>query len=264
MSEAAKTPLLRLEGFEGPMDLLLALAKARKVDLTPMSMISLADQFIASLTQAIDERTHSLSQLSEWLLMAAWLTYLRALLFAKPDDTAEVEKEAKPLADALRNRAFVEAASRWLSERPRLGRDVFPRGQSTDPEDSGTVYADTQALFEACLAVFDLDMRKRGQDDGPLYVVKPFEGWPIEIARQTLLQRLTALRDMAAPEPASLWSIIPASACGEKDASDRDLRVRAAVASAFVAGLDLSKEGVVTLHQDSDAELFFRPAQRID
>src|ERR1700741_5201090 len=118
-----------VEGFEGPLDLLLALARQQKVDLAKISILALADQYLAFIEQA---RRLRLELAADYLVMAAWLAYLKSRLLLP--DTHEAEgQSAEDLANALALRLRRLEAIRGLAEklftRPQLDRDVFGRGE---------------------------------------------------------------------------------------------------------------------------------------
>lgn len=122
--------LVDVEGFEGPLDLLLTLARQQKVDLARISILALADQYLAFIEAA---RQLRLELAADYLVMAAWLAYLksRLLLPEVPSEGPSAEEMATALAWRLKRlEAFRELAKR-LMEHPQLGRDVFARG---DPE----------------------------------------------------------------------------------------------------------------------------------
>jgi predicted transcriptional regulator len=127
------TPRLELDGFSGPLDLLLTLARAREVDLAQLSVVDLVDQLASALKQA----DIPLSQKADWVVMASWLLLLRSRL-ALPAD-ALAREDAADNAEALRGQLIelraAQALAHWLDRRPQLGRDVFVRGQ---PELLGT------------------------------------------------------------------------------------------------------------------------------
>src|SRR6266566_7008159 len=123
--------IVNLEGFEGPLDLLLTLARDQKVDLRRISMVALVDQYLAHVAQA---RRLRLELAADYLVMAAWLAYLKSRLLL-PEANAPEGQSAEDMAVALalrlkRLEAIREAGGR-LFERPQHGRDVFGRG---DPE----------------------------------------------------------------------------------------------------------------------------------
>src|ERR1700761_2700265 len=129
--------VLRLEGFEGPMDLLLNLARAQKVDLAKISILSLVDQYLAVIA---DARKYSLELTADWLLMAAWLTWLksRLLLPAPSDDLEDAEAVAAALAERLAELSAMRKLAAWLGRRPILGDDVYARGMPENHEEFDT------------------------------------------------------------------------------------------------------------------------------
>jgi segregation and condensation protein A len=122
-----------LEGYEGPLDVLLALARAQKVDLLKLSVTRLVDQYLAFLREA---RRRRFAVAADYLVMAAWLAYLKSrLLLPKPapiaDGELSPEETAGRLAFRLAKLDAMRRSAEALESRPILGRDVFPRG---DPE----------------------------------------------------------------------------------------------------------------------------------
>jgi segregation and condensation protein A len=129
------TLIVDVEGFEGPLDLLLTLARQQKVDLARISILALADQYLAFVEQA---RKMRLELAADYLVMAAWLAYLKSRMLL-PEPVAPEGLSAADMAKALALRlkrldAIREAGAR-LFERPLLGRDVFERGD-TEPSAS--------------------------------------------------------------------------------------------------------------------------------
>ena len=129
--EAAQTtaPYLALDGFSGPLDRLLALARAHAVDLASLSLTDLVAQLAAALRDAAP--TTPLGQKADWVVMAAGLLQLRSLLLLPAD--APARQQAEAAADQLRDRLValraMQALAGWLERRPQLGRDVFARGR---------------------------------------------------------------------------------------------------------------------------------------
>src|SRR6201994_810447 len=120
--------VLRLEGFEGPMDLLLDLARAQKVDLAKISILSLVDQYLGVIEGA---RRVRLELAADWLVMAAWLTWLKSRLLVpaiEADDLESGEMAAEALAARLQEMNAIRIVAARLSARPTLGQDVFARG----------------------------------------------------------------------------------------------------------------------------------------
>src|SRR5947208_11651833 len=123
--------LRQLEGFEGPLDLLLDLARAQKVDLAKISILSLVDQYLAVIEGA---RRIRLELAADWLVMAAWLTWLKSRLLLPEGSEAAEEGElaADVLAARLRDLQAIRTCAMWLAAQPQLGHDVFARGAPED------------------------------------------------------------------------------------------------------------------------------------
>jgi len=134
MSDALTDPapagdslLLKLDGFEGPLDLLLDLARSQKVDLAKISILALVEQYLAVIEGA---RKVRLELAADWLVMAAWLTWLKSRLLvpAGSDEADDAEQLAELLTGRLRALELIRAAAAWLGRRPVLGIDVFVLG----------------------------------------------------------------------------------------------------------------------------------------
>src|ERR1700710_1445727 len=120
-----------VEGYEGPLDLLLALARQQKVDLHKISILALADQYLVFIEAA---RKIRLELAADYLVMAAWLAFLKSRLLLPADPTVQgegpsAEDMATALANRLRRLEAIREASNRLMTRPQLMRDIFPRGQ---------------------------------------------------------------------------------------------------------------------------------------
>src|SRR5690242_2548018 len=123
--------IVDVEGFEGPLDLLLMLARQQKVDLAKISILALADQYLGFIEEA---RKLRLELAADYLVMAAWLAYLKSRLLlpeAAPAEGPSAEDMALALANRLRRLEAIREAAGKLMDRPQFGRDVFGRG---DPE----------------------------------------------------------------------------------------------------------------------------------
>ena len=233
-AESDSRPLVvDLDGYEGPLDVLLALARSQKVDVTRLSILCLADQYLAFIAEA---RRLSLDVAGDYLVMAAWLAYLKSRLLL-PDEAADEESSGGELAAHLgwrlkRLEAMREAATR-LMRRDRLGRDVFRRGA---PEGIRSVRrAEWDAsLFELLSAYAGL---KRGEPPPPLRFDRP-ETFSLEAA----LARLTSSLGVAGGWE-RLESFLPPGLVG-------GLSMRSAVASTLAAGLELSRDGKLSLRQE--------------
>lgn len=231
-----------LEGFAGPLDLLLALARDQKVDLARISILALAEQYLDFIQQA---RRLRLEIAADYLVMAAWLAYLKSRLLLPVEEGGE-EPTAAEMAAALqfqlrRLEAMRDAAAR-LFARPRLGMDVFARGA---PEGIRVI---THAKYDASL--FELlsaygSIQRRGKAE-PL-TIEQFELFSMDEALGRLRRVL-----VGAPEWATLMSFLP------EDLRD-GLPRRSAIAATFAASLELVRDGHAQIRQDSRfGPIFFR------
>ncbi len=241
-ASASAAPVLAVDGFEGPLDWLLEMARAHKADLARLSIAVLIDAFAAAMEAALARRDGGPLQLAHWatwLVMAATLTQLRSHLLLPPD--APAAKLALSQAEALREqlvlRTQVGAAADWLERREQLGQDVFARGRPETAASPGRV-GDITELLRACLVV----LRVPGEL-AAAYQPRPPPFWSMADATAhmvRLLPELTGRTDLAA--------FLPVVASG---APDRELRGKAAVASTLLAGLELARDGTVTLDQEA-------------
>ena len=121
-----------LEGFEGPLELLLDLARAHKIDLKKISLLALVDQYVSYLREVLEAK---LAVAAEYLVMAAWLTYLKSQFLLPPPEREDpsVEELAEALAERLRKLEAVRSAVAWLQERPKLHEVRLPRGGDMTP-----------------------------------------------------------------------------------------------------------------------------------
>ncbi len=233
--QASEALIVDVDGFEGPLDLLLMLSRTQKVDLRRISIVQLADQYLAFVAQA---QTVRLELAADYLVMAAWLAYLKSRLLLPPDPTEDgpsAEDLAAHLAFQLvRLEAMREAAARLMA-RDQLGRDVFPRGR---PE---TLTARRSVTYTATL----LDLmrayaRIRTKDEFRPYVMDRDNLYTMEAA----LDRLRGLVGQVA-QWTDLASFLP------DGWSAHPMRRRSATAAHFAAVLELAKRGQVDLRQSA-------------
>ncbi len=225
---------VQLGSFDGPLDLLLELARAQKVDLASISILALVEQFLAVFEGA---RRVRLELAADWLVMAAWLTWLksRLLLPAGTAEALEAEIAAETLAARLAELQTMRAVSAWLGERPQLRQQVFPRGAPEDfiERDTSGIKADLSALIAAYLAA----LRRAGGKQQ--YRPKPPAIWTVQEA----LKRITAMLGVG-PSWADLMQFLPP----ELKLSPQERK--GALASTLIAGLELAKGGAALLRQD--------------
>ena len=230
-------PELHLDGFDGPLDLLLDLAERACIDLGRISINALIDQFVEALART--GKHVPIERRADWLVLATRLLVLRSrLLFAADPEVAEkAEQDAARALARLRELQLVKAASAWLEARPQLGRDVFGRPRrERDPR-----VASYMRLMEACLAALR-DRAGEAAQDEPVYrpPVPDLFRLPEAIAR--LRKLLGEAEDMAALE------VFLPSVPGEARATS--LVARSAIASTFVAALELARMEEASLAQE--------------
>jgi len=221
-----------LKGFEGPLDVLLELARKQKVDVTSLSILDLADQYLAFIAEA---RRLSLELAADYLVMAAWLAYIKSRLLLPDDEIEELSgpELAAQLAFRLQRLKAMREASSKLMSFPKLGIDVFRRG---NPEGVRNIRHSTweSSLFELLSAYATI---KRTTDAQPLRIDR-VETYSLEDA---LLRLSGSLSNSVGWE--RLESFLPA---GIVNSFTR----RSAVASTLVAGLEMSRQGKATLRQE--------------
>jgi segregation and condensation protein A len=222
---------LDLDGWEGPLDLLLALARSQKVDLKAISILALVDQYIAYIDRASDL---SIELAADYLVMAAWLALLKSAMLlpreAQPDP--DPEELALRLHHRLQRLAAMRDAGARLFARDRLDRDVFARGA---PEGLRIVRKNawTASLFDLMQAYGVVQARNRPV----VHMVAHRQVLTLEAA----LDRLSRLIGVAL-DWSDLASFLPGDAHGV-------LR-RSSLASTFVAALELARTGRIDLRQD--------------
>lgn len=220
---------LDLAHWEGPLDLLLALARAQKVDLRQISIGQLVEQYLAVVERAAAER---LEVAADWLVMAAWLAYLKSalLLPRDPEEQPDPDELALRLQWRLERLAAMREAGARLMARDRLGRDVFARGS---PEGLRVVrHARPEATLYDLLAAYG---RVSARTRPALHVVADREVMTLEDA----LARLGAL--LGGAEWRAIEAFLPAAS--------PKLR-RSALASSFLAALELARQGRAELRQE--------------
>jgi segregation and condensation protein A len=226
--------VVTVDGFEGPLDLLLALARNQKVDIAKISVLKLADQYLEFIESA---RGRNLELAADYLVMAAWLAYLKSRLILPQPPSAEGEPTADELATLLRWRlqrlqAMREAAARLMA-RDRLGREVFARG-APEPMKVIKLTTHTDSLYDLLTSYATQRVRKSG---GQTYRPAMAPVLAIEEARARLERMLGRIGN---------WSILSSLLPFEWSGGARR---RSALASTLLACLELARDGKVEIRQ---------------
>ena len=222
---------LSLDGWEGPLDLLLTLARNQKVDLREISILALVEQYLAYLD---DAKAVRLEIAADYLVMAAWLAYLKSCLLLPKDP--EIDPSAEELALRLQLRlqrldAMREAGARLMG-RDRIGRDVFARGA---PE--GLRLVRSSAWRSTPFELFAAFGQVRARTQPVFHIVAQRAVMSLEDA----IERVARLVGTAVE-----WTRIEAFLPASSDSA----YARSALASSFVAALELARQGRLDLQQD--------------
>jgi segregation and condensation protein A len=240
--------MVDVEGFDGPLDLLLTLARQQKVDLAKISILALADQYLAFIEEARKKR---LELAADYLVMAAWLAYLKSRLLLPEQHPAEglsAEEMANALALRLRRLEAIRKFAEQLMNRPQLGRDIFQRGQPEPiaeikhPQWSATLY-DLLSAYAS---------RRQVQSRSIVRVPKRTV-WSLAEAREAL-ERLVGQSMDWSPIDQYLVAYLadPAMAA-------------TVLASSFAAALEMIREGRLEAHQQGAfSPLYLRKKQNAD
>tara|TARA_R110002110_G_scaffold78760_9_gene206341 strand:+ start:324 stop:1172 length:849 start_codon:yes stop_codon:yes gene_type:complete len=248
-AETEPSLVIDVEGFEGPLDLLLALARSQKVDLSGISILALADQYLSFIQEA---RRMRLELAADYLVMAAWLAYLKSRLLLPDIRDGEDEQTGEELAAALafrlrRLEAMRDAAARLMA-RPRLGQDVFARG---DPEPVVTIRHSTYIANLYDLLTAYASQRQRNSVTS--VQVRKRTVWSLQEARGLLVRVLGQVTD---------WTPIDNFLVQYFSSPDERATV---IASSFTASLEMVREGIVELRQTGPfAPLFIRGVSKQD
>lgn len=223
-----------VDGFEGPLDLLLTLARNQKVDIAKISILKLADQYLEFIESA---KTMNLELAADYLVMAAWLAFLKSRLILPQAPSADGEPTADEMASRLRWRLqrleVMRTAAARLMAGDRLDRDVFGRGA---PEPINVIklrtYKDT--LYDLLTAYATQRVKSL---TGKSYVPVHAPVLPIEEARERLERMLGRISDWS-----GLERLLPLDWSG-------GARRRSALASTLLACLELARDGKVEIRQ---------------
>jgi len=237
--------LLNLDGYEGPIDLLLTLARDQKVDLVKISILALAQQYIAFIERA---KHLKLEVAADYLVMAAWLAYLKSkiLLPTAEDDDEEQELSGEALAEALayqlKRLESMQKAAEMLFALPQTGRDVFTR-QNTDK--SNDLSIDTTIKWQAdlydVLAAYGAIARRQEYTN---YTPKT---WTLMSTDEAYDRLSTMLGKLPRRQNQSVWAVLDSFM--PDDLTDA-LLSRSSKASLFTATLEMAKQGEIDIRQD--------------
>lgn len=235
MPAAGEAFLVDIEGFEGPLDLLLALARTQKVDLAKISILALVEQYLGFIAEA---QHLKLEIAADYLVMAAWLAFLKSRLLLPKDkedpDTTSAEEMAQRLSFRLMRLNAMRDQAATLLTRHRLERDVFARGRperiqvTRDTTYTATIYDLLKAYSE-----------QRKRTIKVVHVVKARRVWSIKEARLRLERLVGATVGDWAQLDMFLDQFLP-----------RNEEERTALASSFGATLEMAREGLIELRQD--------------
>ena len=247
-ADATEAFVVDLEGYEGPLHVLLALARTQKVDLLKLSITKLAEQYLAFVHEA---RRRNFAMAADYLVMASWLAYLKSrLLLPRTEKGKAEEPPAEEMAAALAFRLQkLEAMRRSveaITSRPQLKRDVFTRG---DPEATVIIPSDRvdASLYELMAAYVAQRRREERRNYAPGQRVEAFQ---LEAARDWLRSMMPRLAD---------WTPLDQVAPAREDDDEEGPSQASYTASTLSASLELVKEGAMDVRQsEAFAELFLK------
>ncbi len=237
---AGKGLHLALEGFSGPLEKLLFLVRAQKLDLAKLSL----RDFVEQLTDAL-RREASINQKADWVGMATWVVLLRSRLLIPVSPVAQ--QDAKAEAQTLQARLValqeMQALAAWLSARPQLGQDVFARGA---PEMLGAFDQTDHQLdvIEFLWATIELLDDADDADTSDLY--RPFhvDIHKVSEARERILRRV-----VEAAERQLLQDLVPTASSLDPANAKSVLKYKSGWTTTFIAALEMAKQGDVVLSQ---------------
>ncbi len=223
-----------VDGFEGPLDLLLDLARRQKVDLQKISVLALAEQYLEFIEAA---RSLRLELAADYLVMAAWLAYLKSRLLlprAEKGEEPAIEELAGALQFRLRRLEAIRAAAEALVARPRLGRDIFARGQP-ESADPGSATQWKASLYDLLSAY----AQRRQKHALTRVTLKQRLVWSLAQARAEIQKLAGFALDWTALDPFL-------AAFGASPGMRRTIR-----ASTLSASLEMAREGAIQIRQDA-------------
>jgi segregation and condensation protein A len=242
LAEGEPALVVDVEGYEGPLDLLLALARQQKVDLSKISILALADQYLHFIEAA---RKIRLELAADYLVMAAWLAFLKSRLLLPEPPSAEgpsAEEMATALANRLRRLEAIREAANRLMNRQQLLRDIFPRGE---PEHIAEIRHPkyTATLYDLLTAYAS---QRQSRVLASVHLAKRTV-WSLTEARASLERLIGLAEDWSCLDEYLLAYVVDPS------------QKATVFASSFAAALELVREGAMELNQKAAfAPLYFR------
>src|SRR3984957_13793298 len=233
-------PVLTVDGFEGPLDWWLEMARAQKIDLAKLSIATLIESFVAAMDAALARRSGDLlPRWAVWTVMAATLTELWSRLLLPSDAPAAraAFEEAEALRRQLLDRARTRAAADFLARGGQLGHAPFRRGPPEAPAPGRG--GDLTELLRACLPALQVP-----EDQVVALRPQPPPLWTVSDALARVARLLSEL-----PDGSPLDAYLPPI---PQDVPARALRCRTAMASTLIAGLERARDGALLLDQEAE------------
>ena len=240
-SDPVDSLLINIDGYEGPIDVLLDMARTQKVDLREISILQLVRQYLGFIERAKELR---LELAAEYLVMAAWLAYLKSRLLLPQEKKEDSEYTGEQMAEALqfqlRRLEAMRDVGQKLMQQPQLGVNVFGRGMG---EGLRTKFETTWevSLYDLLKAYGDITRRKEYETyDMPTFNVMTMEDAATHLSKMLGNLPRSGLNSVWA----TLQSFIPEGIVDP-------LLVRSTIASTFTAGLEMAKQGKLEIRQDA-------------
>ena len=242
---AGKSPHVELEGFSGPLEQMLFLARAQKLDLAKLSLRDFLEQLTGALT-----REAPINEKAEWVGIATWVVLLRSRLLIPVGPSAQLnaEAEAKTLQARLLALQEMQSLAAWLTARPQLGQDVFARGA---PEMLGALTETDHQLDVIEFLWATIELLDDVDNAGTEALYRPFylDIHKVSEARERILQRV-----VQAAERQLLQDLVPAASGFDPADSKAVQRYKSGWTTTFTAALEMAKQGQVALAQKGSFE----------
>ncbi len=238
--------VVTLDAYEGPLDLLLDLARDQKVDLVHISILRLVEQYVAFIEEA---KKIEIVVAADYLLMASWLTFLKSKLLLPQDEENEEEPSGQMLADALtyqlKRLESIRNVADLVFDLPRLGIDFFALGK---PE----------GLITSRYTIYDVSVLDLMKAYGDIHRRKTHSSYKPEAYRLLSLdEALERLEQMLGKIDRGLWLNLFSLMPREDVEIDNRLYKKSRIASTFIAGLEMGKRGAVFLKQEKPFDNIF-------